>query len=70
MNHRDRSARTLHAPEVVSLAKGKAHKPYEFGAKIALAVTTREGFALPAQARSGNRMTAAPSPQPSSRSSP
>jgi transposase, IS5 family len=45
---------SLHAPEVVCLAKGKAHKPYEFGAKIALAVTNREGFALAAQALPGN----------------
>ena len=45
---------SLHAPEVVCLAKGKAHKPYEFGAKIALAVTNREGFALAARALPGN----------------
>jgi IS5 family transposase len=45
---------SLHAPEVVCLAKGKAHKPYEFGAKIALAVTNREGFAVAAQALPGN----------------
>jgi IS5 family transposase len=44
---------SLHAPEVVCLAKGKAHKPYEFGAKVALAVTNREGFALAAQALPG-----------------
>jgi IS5 family transposase len=45
---------SLHAPETVCLAKGKAHKPYEFGAKVALAVTNREGFALAAKALSGN----------------
>jgi IS5 family transposase len=45
---------SLHAPEVVCLAKGKAHKPYKFGAKIALAVTNREGFALATQALPGN----------------
>jgi transposase, IS5 family len=44
---------SLHAPEVVCLAKGKADKPYEFGCKVALAVTNREGFALAAKALSG-----------------
>jgi transposase, IS5 family len=45
---------SLHAPEVVCLAKGKANKAYEFGAKVALAVTNREGFALAAKALVGN----------------
>jgi IS5 family transposase len=31
---------SLHAPEVECIAKGKAHKPYEFGVKVSLAVTT------------------------------
>ena len=35
---------SLHAPEVVCIAKGKAHRPYEFGSKVALAVTNREGL--------------------------
>jgi transposase, IS5 family len=45
---------SLHAPEVVCLAKGKANKAYEFGAKVSLAVTNREGFALAAKALPGN----------------
>ena len=45
---------SLHAPEVVCIAKGKADKPYEFGCKVALAVTNREGFALAAKALPGN----------------
>src|SRR6185437_14710053 len=45
---------SLHAPEVVCLAKGKANKAYEFGAKVSLAVTNREGFALAAKALAGN----------------
>ncbi|ANY82212.1 hypothetical protein BB934_28135 (plasmid) [Microvirga ossetica] len=45
---------SLHAPEVVCIAKGKAHRPYEFGAKVALAVTNREGFALASKALEGN----------------
>jgi IS5 family transposase len=39
---------------VVCIAKGKAHTPYEFGCKVALAVTNREGFALAAKALPGN----------------
>jgi transposase, IS5 family len=45
---------SLHAPEVVCLAKGKAHRPYEFGAKVAVAVTNREGFVLASKALEGN----------------
>jgi IS5 family transposase len=30
---------SLHAPEVECIAKGKAHKPYEFGCKISIATT-------------------------------
>ena len=39
---------------MVCIAKGKAHRPYEFGAKVALAVTNREGFVLASQALEGN----------------
>jgi IS5 family transposase len=45
---------SLHAPEVVCIAKGKAHRPYEFGSKVALAVTNREGFVLASKALKGN----------------
>ena len=44
----------LHAPEVACIAKGKAHKKYEFGAKIAVAVTNREGLVVGIQAHAGN----------------
>ena len=44
----------LHAPEVVCIAKGKAHKKYEFGCKVAVATTNREGFAVAAKAFPGN----------------
>ena len=37
---------SLHAPEVECLAKGKAHKKYEFGVKISVAATNRSGFVL------------------------
>ena len=37
---------SLHAPEVECIAKGKAHRPYEFGVKVSLAVTHKEGFCV------------------------
>jgi transposase, IS5 family len=45
---------SLHAPEVECLAKGKAHKKYEFGVKVSLAVTNRSGFVLGMMALPGN----------------
>jgi IS5 family transposase len=45
---------SLHAPEVVCIAKGKAHRPYEFGSKVAVAVTNREGFVLASKVLEGN----------------
>jgi IS5 family transposase len=44
----------LHAPEVACIAKGKAHKKYEFGAKVAVAATNREGLIVGMQAHPGN----------------
>jgi transposase, IS5 family len=44
----------LHAPEVACIAKGKAHRKYEFGAKISVAVTNREGLVVGMQALAGN----------------
>jgi transposase, IS5 family len=44
----------LHAPEVACIAKGKAHKKYEFGAKVAVAVTNREGLVVGMQTYPGN----------------
>jgi transposase, IS5 family len=44
----------LHAPEVACIAKGKAHKKYEFGAKISVAVTNREGLVVGMQTYPGN----------------
>ena len=32
---------SLHAPEVECIGKGKAHKPYEFGVKVAIATTLK-----------------------------
>jgi transposase, IS5 family len=44
----------LHAPEVECLAKGKAHKRYEFGVKVSVAATNREGLVLGMLALPGN----------------
>jgi IS5 family transposase len=41
---------SLHAPEAECIAKGKAHKPYEFGVKVSVAVTHKEGFVVGIQA--------------------
>ena len=43
----------LHAPEVACIAKGKARTPYEFGAKVGIATTNREGLVLAAKSFSG-----------------
>jgi IS5 family transposase len=45
---------SLHAPEVVCIAKGKAHKRYEFGCKVGIAATNREGLFLAAKAFADN----------------
>lgn len=45
---------SLHAPEVECIGKGKAHKRYEFGCKVSLVITHKEGLALSAQALHGN----------------
>ncbi len=45
---------SLHAPEVVCIARGKAHKPFEFGCKVGIAATNREGLFLAARAFEGN----------------
>jgi IS5 family transposase len=37
---------SCHEPQVSCIAKGKAHKPYEFGAKACLVVTEKTGLAL------------------------
>ena len=36
----------LHAPEVECLAKGNAPKPYEFGVKVSITTTRREGLVV------------------------
>ena len=44
---------SVHAPEVECLAKGKAHKPYEFGVKVSVATTQTRNFIVGMQALAG-----------------
>jgi transposase, IS5 family len=45
---------SVHAPEVECIAKGKAHKRYEFGVKVGIVSTSRESFVLAAKSLPGN----------------
>jgi transposase, IS5 family len=44
----------LHAPEVECISKGKARNPYEFGVKVSLVVTHRQGLMVGARSFPGN----------------
>jgi IS5 family transposase len=45
---------SLHEPEVACIAKGKIHKPYEFGSKVALAITKHSNIIVAAVNFTGN----------------
>ncbi|WP_458693240.1 transposase family protein, partial [Candidatus Megaera venefica] len=45
---------SFHAPEVECIGKGKLHKPYEFGNKVAIGVSGRGNFVLCAKSFHGN----------------
>lgn len=45
---------SIHAPEVECISKGKAHKRYEFGVKVGVVSTSKEGFILGCQSFHGN----------------
>lgn len=45
---------SLHAPEVECIAKGKAHKRYEFGVKVSITTTNKSNFIIGAQALPGS----------------
>jgi IS5 family transposase len=45
---------SVHAPEVECIAKGKAHKPYEFGVKVGVVSTSKESFMVGMQSFPGN----------------
>jgi len=46
---------SLHAPEAYCISKGKAGKPYEFGSKVSLVLTHKQGLALSSQALPENQ---------------
>ena len=46
---------SVHEPEVECIAKGKAGRPYEFGNKVSVAVTSRGGWLVGAKSFTGNR---------------
>jgi IS5 family transposase len=50
----------LHAPEVECIGKGKARKPYEFGVKVSLAVTHKQGLMVAPEASPATPSTATP----------
>ena len=45
---------SLHAPEVECIAKGKARQPYEFGVKVTVATTHKEGLVVGMRSMPGN----------------
>jgi IS5 family transposase len=45
---------SVHEPEVECIAKGKAGKPYEFGNKVSVAVSSRGGWFVGAKSLTGN----------------
>ena len=45
---------SLHAPEVECIAKGKAHKPYEFGCKVSVVTTSKQSWVVGIDAWHGN----------------
>ncbi len=44
----------LHSPEVECISKGKARTPYEFGVKVSIATTLKEGLVVSMRSMSGN----------------
>lgn len=44
----------VHAPEVSCIAKGKAHRKYEFGNKVSVAATNKESFVVGMKSLPGN----------------
>jgi transposase, IS5 family len=44
----------LHAPEVECISKGKARHPYEFGVKVSITTTHKEGLVVGARSMPGN----------------
>lgn len=45
---------SLHEPEVHCISKGKAHKRYEFGCKVSITTTHKQGLVISSEALPGN----------------
>jgi IS5 family transposase len=45
---------SLHAPEVECISKGKVRQPYEFGVKVTVATTHKEGLVVGMRSMPGN----------------
>ena len=45
---------SVHEPEVACIAKGKAHKRYEFGSKVSIGATSKGGWCVGAKSFKGN----------------
>ncbi len=45
---------SLHAPEVECISKGKSRQPYEFGVKVSVATTHKEGLVIGMRSLPGN----------------
>ncbi len=54
LRHDKKKLYALHAPEVECIAKGKAHKRYEFGVKVSIATTNRSNLVVGAKSLPGN----------------
>lgn len=51
---------SLHVPEVECIAKGKAHKKYEFGTKVSIATTCKDPWVVAIEVVHGNFMMDTP----------
>ena len=45
---------SLHEPNVACISKGKAHKRYEFGCKVSITTTHKQGLVISSEALTGN----------------
>jgi len=45
---------SLHEPDVACISKGKAHKRYEFGCKVSITTTSKQGLVISSEALPGN----------------
>ena len=52
--HDKKKVYSVHAPEVECIAKGKAHKRYEFGCKVGVASTSKDNWIVGVQHLPGN----------------